>query len=176
MKISARTKHARWLLYFFCTVCVFSSCGPRYKWKSTPQNAIAQNKYYRAILIPNFTEWGCDGFELIITNLSKIDLKVDWNNTLFITNNQTSGVFSFVGTMFIQRDNPKPPDIVFPGWTIDKLIWPNVLVYYSNEPYNKGWKQDVMPQGYNGVYLSVLANGIEINERLLVNLTATKER
>lgn len=165
----------RFLVIVFVALS-FQSCATRYVWKSNPTSAVEQNKYYRAVIIPNFTEWGCNSFNLLITNLSKTKLEVDWNKTLFIRNNQTDGLFSLPGTLFNDRNNPKIPDIVFPNGTLRKTIWPNSLLYYSNAPYNQGWKQDVMPQGYNGVYLFVLANGVEITERLLVNLTATIDK
>jgi|LWDU01.1.fsa_nt_gi hypothetical protein len=110
--------------------------------------------------------WGCSSFILTIKNKTDKDLEINWNKTMFIKDGQTSGGFMFEGVLYSDRNNTKSPDIVFPGSTLQKEIFPSILVYYSSGRYG-GWRHDVIPSGRStGVYLTVNIDGKEVNKRI----------
>ena len=106
-------------------------------------------------------------FEFSLKNKCDKDIEIDWNRTLFISQGVTSGGFMFEGIAYLTRNNPKPPDIVFANSSISKQIFPNILVEY----YGRNWILSPMSSGENGVYLSVIIDGKEITEKLLVNIS-----
>ncbi len=115
----------------------------------------------------------CNAFTLIIENKTNKDMEVDWNKTLYIAQGRTSGGFMFDGIVYAQRNAPKPPDIVFKGGTFRKNIYPTNLVEFSSGKYG-GWRHQNMPQGLNGVYLTLRIGNEEINEKLTTSLVAVQ--
>lgn len=76
----------------------------------------------------------------------------------------------FEGVVYKDRNNPKPPDIIFAKSTFSKTIWPNNLVYFSSGKYG-GWRNEDMPTGENGIYLTVKVGDQEIKEKITINIT-----
>ncbi len=149
------------------------------QWISQPDKASLENEYITAEVVPtcvsdNIYAAGCRAFRLSVTNKSQNNIEVNWNKTLYIANNQTSGGFMFEGVVYRDRNNPKSPDVVFPNSTLTKTIWPNNLVNFQTGQYG-GWKHERMPAGDVGVYLSTNVNGKEINERLMVHLISSQK-
>lgn len=97
---------------------------------------------------------GCKAFIFQLTNKSKEDILIDWNKTVYIEDGQSSGGFMFEGIIYKDRNAAKSNDVVFPGSTITKVIWPNNLVSYSPGRYS-GWQHRHMPMAKNGVYLLI---------------------
>lgn len=143
---------------------------PPQQWASQPERVTVQNDTFLATLEPGCLEFGCKAFALTLTNKTDKNLEVDWNKTLFITGGQTSGGFMFEGVVYRDRNNPKPPDIVFAKSTLAKVLWPNNLVDFSSGRYG-GWNHQSMPRGENGVYLTVIVDGKEVHEKLTALLT-----
>jgi len=154
-----------------------SLAGMFTQWKSEPDIATVENEQFTVHLKPTCGRYGkcgcyggCESFVLSITNKADKNIEVNWNKTLYISSGQTSGGFMFDGVVYKDRNNQKPPDIVFGNGTLTKTIWPNNLVKYESGQYG-GWKNEEMPIGDNGIYLSLSIDGKEISERLLVNLS-----
>lgn len=80
----------------------------------------------------------------------------------------------FEGVVYKDRNNPKPPDVVFANGTLSKKIWPANLVSFSSGRYGGGWQHSPMEPGQNGVYLSLLIDGKEINERMIMRMDVTR--
>lgn len=152
----------------FLSGCV--TTGTRYVWYSEPDTGIVSKDYYEAKLIPYCGDYGCRSFQLVIKNKKEKDIELNWNKTLYITNGQTSGGFMFEGVVYKERNNPKMPDIIFGNTTLTKRIWPNNLVRFSAGRYG-GWVHETMAEGENGIYLSIIIDGKEINEKLTVVLS-----
>lgn len=112
---------------------------------------------------------GCDRFVLQIRNKTSHNIEIDWNRTLYINNGQTLGGFMFEGVVYKDRNNQKPPDIVFGNSAISKSIWPNNLVSYSSGRYG-GWDNNLMPPGLNGIYLYVTVDDKIIWQKLMTNI------
>ena len=165
-------------LFSLCVVAAIGLAGcaalTPVKWKSTPAAAVAETDAFRATLTPACSEYmGCESFILSIENRSSDNIEVNWNKTLFVLNGQTSGGFMFEGVVYKDRNAPKPPDIVFAGSTMTKSIWPNNLTYFSSGHYG-GWGHETIPQGKTGAYLTLMIDGKERSEQLLVTLVAEK--
>lgn len=147
---------------------------PPAQWQSEPQQASVDNPQFSAQLKPVCGSYGgCEAFVLQIVNKTSKNIEVDWNRTLYISGGQTSGGFMFEGVVYKDRNNPKPPDVVFGNGTFTKTIWPNNLVNYVSGKYG-GWQNEGMPQGDNGVYLSLSVDGKDVSERLLVRLSISQ--
>lgn len=83
---------------------------------------------------------------------------------------KTSGGFMYEGIAYQDRNNPKPPDIVFPKIKFQKTIIPNILVEFSSRRWV--WYTNEMQDGENGIYITLNVNGKEVREKLVVNLSA----
>lgn len=122
-------------------------------WHSEPAFQ-SSNEYFNLLISPVCSGYGCEAFTLNLTNNTDKDIEIDWNRTLYLVHNQTHGGFMFEGIVYRDRNNPKPPDIVFAHSTLRKTIWPNDLVYFSSGTRYANWSHEAMPRGENGVYLS----------------------
>ncbi len=154
-------------------------------WTSEPTTATVSNKYFAADITPKcdavrvdgwtINRGGCDAFRLTVVNKSSSNIEVNWNKTLYIANNQTSGGFMFEGVVYKDRNNPKSPDMVFPNGTLTKTVFPNNLVSFSGGQYGRGWEHAWLSAGEHGIYLSTIVDGKEINERLVVRLAPSQK-
>jgi hypothetical protein len=141
--------------------------------KAEPTVMQASNEYFDTTAMPRCGSYGCEGFTLQIKNKTSRDLEVNWNKTLYIARGQTSGGFMFEGVVYKDRSNPKSPDVVFGNGTFSKSIWPNNLVEFSSGKYG-GWRNENMPSGENGIYLTVNIDGKEITQKLITNISVTR--
>lgn len=145
-----------------------------YVWKSEPSKRSVDNEFFIAEISPEACDvLGCAAFRLSIKNKTNMSLEVNWNKTLYIFQNQTFGNFMFKEVSYKERDNPRPPDVISPGGELLKSIWPNNLIGFFGGKYN-GWGHKPMPSGENGIYLTVVVEGREINEILTVVLSRTQ--
>jgi len=172
-------RHVSWLVL---VVMLVTSCAAPIQqveyWQSEPRTQRVSNEYFDAELTPIFSSDlsypefynliypGCAIFNFSLKNKSDKDIEIDWNKTLYISQGQTFGGFMFEGIAYLTRNNTKPPDIVFAHSSISKHIFPNRLV-----DFNRKWYHYPMNLGENGVYLSVIVDGKEITEKLIVNLS-----
>jgi hypothetical protein len=164
------------VLLFTVSVAMISGCvTTRYVWKSVPSNSSIENEYFTAEISPASCDdyWGCEAFGLTVKNKTNKNLELNWNKTLYIVHGQTSGGFMFKGIVYQERNNFKPPDIIFPGGKLFKTIWPNNLLGFSTGKF-WGWRHDAMPAGENGVYLTVAIDGKEISEKITLTLSKTQ--
>jgi hypothetical protein len=153
-------------IVFFLGVMIVG-CGVTQKalYKTVPEVQKCSNEYYEATIAPTGEVMGGrQGFILTVINKTDKDLELNWNGTYFMKNGQTSGGFMFEGIMYIDRNDPKPPDIIFPGKTFSRVISPNVLVEFDGE-----WEHKGMGAGEYGVLLSVKVGEKEVREKMLIN-------
>jgi len=143
-------------------------CGPRYILKSDPPSQKVNTDSYSIELYP--TQIILDGytaFGLIIENKTQNNIEIIWDKTYYLYNEATNGGFMFEGIVYKDRNNSKPPDIIFPKTKFQKTIWPNIFVRLSQY----GWLNDTLPMGDNGVYITLNVDGKEKQEKLTVNLS-----
>jgi len=161
-------KAKRVILIFFVAF-LMTGCAPRYTWKIEPYKQSVGNEYFSASISPMAFDniWGgYEAFNLTIRNKTSGDIELDWNKTIYIENKQTKGGFMFEGVVYKERNNLKPPDIIFSGSEFRKTIWPNALVSFYG-----CWCHGDIPAGQNGVYLTVRIKDKEVKEKLLLDMS-----
>ena len=144
-----------------------------------PPEQVVKNELYEITVRPVCHTVGkkaqgpnrCTGFDLTIENKSSQDIQVVWDKTMFINQSNTDGGFMFQGIVYKDRNNPKPPDIVFPKAKFNRVILPNNLVEYMGAKWG-GWFHNSMNNGDFGVYLTLLVNGVEKHEKMTMSFTA----
>ena len=147
--------------------------APRYIVRSIPTTPLVDNEYFTATIEPISVYYGgtqLNAFRLNVSNKTNKDLTIIWDKTLYILDGRTTGTFMFEGIIYKDRNNPKPPDIVFTKTTFSKIISPCNLVHFS-----KGWYHEPLPIGENGVYLTIAVEGKEITGKMVVNLVQEKQ-
>jgi hypothetical protein len=105
------------------------------------------------------------GYILTIQNKTTKDIELDWDRTFYLEDGQANGGFMYAGVLYMQRNNPKPPDIIFPG-TWRKVILPNMLVRRGEY----AWYNEKLGQGISGASVAVNVNGVLVRENLLVKV------
>jgi len=136
--------------------------------KSDPPVQKIDNSLYSIQLIPSLADnYSYHAFDLIIENKTDKDIELVWDRTYYLYNGQTSGGFMFEGVVYRDRNDPKPPDILFPKKTFQKTIYPNIYATFY-----KGWSYSVLPNGENGIYLSLKSQNGEMREKLTLNIFA----
>ena len=155
-------KEIQFTLFILLAIALFLGCATPKIWKSNPSIQRAENKYFFAQIASVGNEMGYDAFYLYIKNRTDKDLKIDWDKTFYIRGGQKSGGFMFEGVDPKERHNSRPPDIIPPRGYISKTIWPVDLA--TDLEHMK------MGEGENGIYLSIMVDGEEINEEIAVDL------
>ena len=149
-----------------CIPKVVSSWGPG------PMNgATVSNESFDASIEPlPFADSTYNGFVLTINNKTTNDIQIDWNRTMFIDNGSTNGTFMFEGVNYAKRNDPKAPDIAFPGMKFSRAIFPNALasLYSGYKTYN--WVNGIFETGDYGVYLVAMVDGKEVKEKMMISV------
>jgi hypothetical protein len=151
-------------------IVLFLCCGCRpWNIKNTPSFQVVDNGFYSIQLLPSGrANHGFTSFDLTIENKKDSDIDLVWDKTYFIYNGQTNGGFMFEGIVFKDRNNPKSNDVIFAKNKFQKTIWPNNLVSFDT---TIGWYHYPMNMGDNGIYITLIVNGKEIREKLLINMS-----
>jgi hypothetical protein len=162
------------LVVFFMWGCTGMS---KIIWKSEPSIQKADNEYFEAKITPKskfneYPNWGYDKFLLEIKNKTAKNIELDWNKTLYIKNGQTSGGFMFEGILYMQRNDPKLPDFIFSNSSFSKIITPSVLVSWISSKDNSGWNSNIIDIGEHGVFLTMVVDGKEIQEKMVVVISS----
>lgn len=160
------------LSIFVIFILLGCATGPKFTWKIDPYQQSKDNQYYSVSISPTEYDdiWnGYTAFNLTVRNKTSEDIEIDWNKTLFIMADQTHGGFMYDGVLYKDRNNPKPPDVIFSGSEFRKTIYPNDLVRFL---YRK-WRNLAMPEGENGVYLTIRIKGNDLREKITINMVKT---
>jgi hypothetical protein len=127
------------------------------------------NNLYTIQLSPSEqNSYSYTAFILTIENKTDNDIDLIWDRTYYLNEGKTSGGFMFEGIIYRDRNNPKPPDVVFPKIKFQKTIMPNILAAFSAR--GVGWYYNAMPNGENGIYVTLIVNGKEVREKLTVDI------
>jgi hypothetical protein len=108
----------------------------------------------------------CTSFNLVITNKTKSDIHLVWDETLFIDEGVASGGFMFERDGESYRNSPKPATVILPNTSLAKVIWPNNLV----ESDAGVWRHRPMGTGEKGVYVALKMGGNKAEERLMLKV------
>ncbi len=157
------------IVIMIIALLTFAGCS-RVPWiiKSEPSVKIIESNLYTIQLAPtDATNYSYRAFELTIENKTDKDIDLIWDRTYYLQGGQTTGGFLFEGVIYRDRNESKPPDIVFPKQKFVKIVYPNILA-----EFDKRWHHNVLPNGENGIYLSLKVEKEEIREKLTVNIFA----
>lgn len=133
-------------------------------------NSKYSDKKVDVSIAPSLTSMGLYKFiTLTVVNKTKQDIKIVWDETVFIENGASNGRFMFEGVRYIDRDASKVPDIILPGATFTKAIYPNAKVL--NLPYTGGWVHAKFESGEYGVYLSLSGKGVDEKIKVMFKMS-----
>ncbi len=85
-------------------------------------------------------------FFIVITNKTKNDIRVIWNDSYFIDNGQANGGFMFEGIRYIDRNTPKQDWLIFPNSSASKTVVPCEKIV--NFGYDRTAEQMGLPTGW----------------------------
>lgn len=118
-------------------------------------------------------------FTLTITNKSKNDLKLSWNESYFLENDAANGGFMFDGVQYVNRDAPKQDLLILPNTTISKDIYPTAKVGYIS--YDRlavsmglptGWVHYVLKDGVFGAYLKITGKKYDNSIKVVIGISS----
>jgi hypothetical protein len=157
----------------FTILLLFTGCATTPKhasiWECIPTLREVSNDYFYARINPICNPLGCKAFQLILRNKTDNTMKIDWNKTFYVSNGKKSGGFVYKGVIYKERNKPRQPETIFSNEQFSKILWPDKLVFFLYE-----WGHETMPEGEQGVYLSVIVDGKEINENLYYTLSLSE--
>lgn len=146
-------------LFFAIAVTLFTGCGGGSKQvlNNVPQVGQIDTEQYTVVLTPKRKDNIIIGFSLTIRNKTNNDIEAVWDKTLHIDDGQTYGKFWFEGIPSWERNSPRSPSIVFSKSTLERDIWPSLLM----RTRGKRIEHIPMDQGEHGVYLTMnISEGI----------------
>jgi hypothetical protein len=165
--VRRQSRDVAFLIVLILSGCVTPGPGGGGSQVDPPRQAV-ENEYVSASISPanfDYKRNAYKAFDLTIKNKTAVDIKLDWNKTIYIENNQLKGGFMFAGMAYEDRNKPKTPEVIFAGSELRKRIWPSVLVTYYIM-----WSHELIPPGHNGVYLTIKTQDKEINEKILLDM------
>ncbi len=114
---------------------------------------------------------------MTLQNKTAAEIKIDWNQTRYMHNQNNSGGFVFAG---IGPGDAKagtiPADKVGAGKTFQREIAPQRLLAFATmrdkgvAPGQSGINAGPVPEGRNGIALVLRVDGMQIRENLAVNI------
>jgi hypothetical protein len=114
----------------------------------------------------------------MVTNRTDKDLEIDWNRTRYVESGIRHGGFVRQGIDPKQvREASVPADIIPPGKTFSRVIYPHKKIAYA-PGYQKGWELQggLLPEGENGIDLVVTQNGQVTRHRITVRIVEEKQK
>ena len=173
-------KNAGLILSFLLVFVMGCAPGLTISWKSSPEIQKTSSDCCEAQLEPVTTGKSpfFDSFRLMVTNRTDKDLEIDWNRTRYVESGIRHGGFVWQGIDPDQvRDASVPPDIISPGNTFSRIIFPHKKLAYA-PGYQRGWKLQggLLPEGENGIDLVVKQNGRVIRHRITVRIVEEKQK
>ena len=134
------------------------------------------NDYITASIRPQFREGQrfFDSFSFVLTNKTKKELQIDWENTNYLLNRRRNGRFLWEGVTWdgLKEISSNPLIPVAPGDTLTSVIFPKDLVGRGSAMTTGGvqYTQGPLPEGENGILLFVSQNGKVVREKMEVTI------
>lgn len=169
------------LVVLTVAVLVLSACAAKSIYTSNPMKQNQENDAYGLTFEP--IKQGHDffaAFKITVKNKTDKELKIDWNKSLYLYAGKPDGVFVFRGIDPSKLKNRTvPPDIVPPHGTFTKEIVPASTVAWTplrdTSPSDESRiNAGILPNGQNGILLSVSLQGREISQQATVDIIEQK--
>lgn len=143
-------------------------------WVSHPEKEISGNPFYRVHLTPlKETEKYYVKFRFEFVNLTAKPLFIDWRRSYYIFDNSTLNHFMFKGiTRELALTGNLPEDRIEPGATLSRDIFPldRLTPVESDASDSKSFKPGLLPEGENGIYLTVRQNNRLFRGKIAVQI------
>jgi hypothetical protein len=161
---------------------VSAGCAKEQIYSSNPPIQTVSTPDYEVVLEPLKAEGYnyYNRFRCQFTSKSSGDLTIDWSETYYLRNGKRYGKFGWIGLTFDElRDISDQPDITIgPGKTDEAEIFPLQLIGWREEGVRlqattpeAGFTNTPLPEGENGISLTVLKNGEVLRKSVLVKIT-----
>jgi hypothetical protein len=144
---------------------------------SKPEIQRVSNEYFTAELEPQLREGQgfFATFRFVLTNKTKQELSLDWENSYYLLNGRKNGLFLWEGVTWdsLKEKRSQPLVVVAPGSTFTKVIFPAALVGRASAMAKGGvqYTPGVLPEGDNGIDLLVRQDGKVISEKMVVTIS-----
>ena len=79
-----------------------------------------------------------DYFSIILENQSEKSIRLDWNEIVFVDENNNSQSVTHKGIKYVDANKPKLASVIAPNSILDDIIVPTSRLYYSSYDYK--WK------------------------------------
>ena len=114
-------------------------------------------------------------FRLVLTNKTKKELNLDWENTFYLLNGREKGRFLWEGVTWdgLKEMRGQPLLPIAAGDTLTAVIFPKHLLGRATgrAPGGVQYTQGALPEGENGIGLVVRQNGKVIREKMVVTIS-----
>jgi hypothetical protein len=143
-------------------------------YSSRPEIQRVSNDYFAAEFEPQLKKGQgfFSTFRFVLTNKTKQELSLDWQNSYYLLNGSKNGLFLWEGVTWdsLKQIRSQPLVLVAPGSTFTKVIFPAALVGRATGMEKGGvqYTQGALPEGENGIALVVRQDGKVISEKMVV--------
>jgi len=171
-------KQWAWGIIFIWLALTVTGCAAVEVYSSSPAVQKMSNNYFNVELEPQHQEGQnfFTSFRFVLTNKTKKDLHVDWENTFYLVNGRRSGRFLWEGVDWeaLKKIRNQPLVPVAAGDTVTAVVFPKSLAGRSKIGTTTGlrYTRGPLPAGENGMFLVVRQNGREIRKKIVVKIEA----
>jgi hypothetical protein len=147
-------------------------------YSSNPEVQRVSNDYFTAELQPLLKPGQSffTTFHFALSNKTNKELQIDWQNTYYLLNGRRKGRFLWEGVTWdaLKKIRSQPQVLVAPDSTFTKVIFPAALVGRApaRTPGGVQYTQGPLPEGENGILLSVRQNGKVVRDKMVVVITS----
>ncbi len=160
-------------LTLFLMLILLGSCV-QYRHVATPRSKFPANPYFTAEIKPVCKTYFCYSFILTVENKSNTELEIDWNRSYYIDRGASADGIMFKNLAFVDRHSPLPSDLIFAKSKLSKEIFPKILSGYKSSQYSGRWTHERIPNGENGIYLTVYVAGKTYRHKVTVLMDRVK--
>lgn len=105
-----------------------------------PSQLVIYVGIYTDSLINASFQWSGSSIDFELSNKSKKNIKVIWNDAAYIDQNNNTGKVMHSGVKFIDRSGDQPSTTIISEAKISDLVTPTENVYFSSGSYG-GWQK-----------------------------------
>lgn len=168
-------------------LALLTGCSSARVYSSIPPSRQAAHAAFDAMLQPQTVagKGHFNSFRLVISNKTDKPFAVDWDDSYFILDGRRRGQFGWVGMKVedLNQLNRNPLHLVPPGATLAAAIFPVELL--DAKALREGIRQGrggpvgeaalgPLPEGENGLELTVNLGGEQVRETLAVKITSRR--
>lgn len=165
-------KQCAWGIIFIWLVLIVTGCAAVEVYSSSPAVQKMSNNYFNVELEPQHQEGQnfFTSFRFVLTNKTKKDLHVDWENTFYLLNGRRSGRFLWEGVDWeaLKKIRNQPLVPVAAGDTVTAVVFPKSLAGRSKIGTTTGlrYTRGPLPAGKTACFSSSGRMGEKYGKKL----------